>query len=96
MSGSDPWAAFFLGEASIGLTNVPNLEFVVANPEQGWVSFRRPMTKDMFILTLKSVNPCPECTQGKHPNCDGTMWDNDKDELENCVCAQLDHQIFGA
>lgn len=29
---------------------------------------------------------CPECTQGKHHNCDGTAWDHDRDELAACRC----------
>jgi uncharacterized protein with PIN domain len=30
--------------------------------------------------------PCPECQQGKHPNCDGTTWDYQKDEEGVCPC----------
>jgi hypothetical protein len=29
---------------------------------------------------------CPECRAGKHPNCDGTAWDDDADSLTGCSC----------
>lgn len=29
---------------------------------------------------------CPECKAGKHDNCDGTAWDDEKDELTECFC----------
>lgn len=34
---------------------------------------------------------CPECAAGKHPNCDGTAWDFDADELTTCACAGRNH-----
>jgi hypothetical protein len=36
------------------------------------------------------MSVCPECTQGKHGNCDGTAWDNETDAPTHCACA--DHQ----
>ena len=30
---------------------------------------------------------CPECTQGKHPNCNGQAWDNQTDTLTICECS---------
>jgi hypothetical protein len=36
----------------------------------------------------RQVKICPECATGKHRNCDGTVWDFDKDELTECECAQ--------
>lgn len=29
---------------------------------------------------------CPECKAGKHGNCDGTAWDDDKDDFTTCGC----------
>lgn len=34
---------------------------------------------------------CPECRTGKHPNCDGTAWDDDADSLTLCTCTGIDH-----
>lgn len=31
---------------------------------------------------------CPECAAGKHPNCDGTAWDHERDELTTCQCRE--------
>lgn len=28
----------------------------------------------------------PECVQGKHPNCDGTAWDEATDQPTDCLC----------
>lgn len=38
------------------------------------------------------VLPCPECEQGKHPNCDGTTWDYAKDEPTACPCDAAGHR----
>ena len=35
--------------------------------------------------------PCPECAQGKHGNCDGTTWDNELDEPAPCPCEAAGH-----
>lgn len=35
---------------------------------------------------------CPECTQGKHGNCDGGAWDLDTDQPTACDCAASDHK----
>lgn len=37
------------------------------------------------------IEACPECAQGKHPNCDGTTWDNEHDELTVCPCNEAGH-----
>lgn len=29
---------------------------------------------------------CPECSVGKHGNCDGTTWSNRDDQLVPCPC----------
>lgn len=36
--------------------------------------------------------PCPECAQGKHGNCDGTTWDNLLDEPAPCPCDEAGHE----
>lgn len=38
------------------------------------------------------VEPCPECHEGKHGNCDGTSWDKLQDGPAPCPCAVRDHQ----
>ena len=37
------------------------------------------------------VNPCPECTAGKHDNCDGRTWDTVTDDYTPCPCAGRGH-----
>jgi hypothetical protein len=39
----------------------------------------------------RPVEACPECQQGKHGNCDGTSWDDLRDEPTDCPCARRDH-----
>lgn len=34
---------------------------------------------------------CPDCTAGKHPNCDGTAWDHVTDAPTACTCTDGDH-----
>lgn len=29
---------------------------------------------------------CPECVAGKHQNCDGTAWDDERDDITECGC----------
>lgn len=31
---------------------------------------------------------CPDCGAGKHPNCDGTAWDADADDVTFCACSR--------
>jgi hypothetical protein len=38
------------------------------------------------------VEPCPECSAGKCDNCDGTTWDNIKDERVPCPCHAAGHR----
>lgn len=35
---------------------------------------------------------CPECAVGKHDNCNGLSWDNEKDSYTPCPCAVNDHK----
>lgn len=34
---------------------------------------------------------CPECAQGKCGNCDGSAWDNKKDDIVPCACSAEIH-----
>jgi hypothetical protein len=34
---------------------------------------------------------CRECSEGKHPNCDGSAWDNDADAEAPCTCPDPHH-----
>jgi hypothetical protein len=34
---------------------------------------------------------CPECTQGKHPNCSGQAWDSEADAPGPCTCTDESH-----
>lgn len=36
--------------------------------------------------------PCPECRAGKHPNCDGTTWNDIEDEYDWCPCTNDYHK----
>lgn len=36
-------------------------------------------------------NVCPECKQGKHPNCTGGAWDDEKDKPAVCDCYAQGH-----
>lgn len=38
-----------------------------------------------------SPEPCPECAQNKHGNCDGTGWDIGNDMSTECPCARMGH-----
>jgi hypothetical protein len=37
------------------------------------------------------LDPCPECRQGKHGNCDGLTWDDQADDLAPCPCYAAGH-----
>lgn len=37
-------------------------------------------------------DPCPECMQGKHANCDGFTWDERADAPTACPCEKRGHQ----
>ena len=39
-----------------------------------------------------AVATCPECTQGKHVNCDGAAWDDETDTPCPCECWANDHE----
>jgi len=39
-----------------------------------------------------NTEPCPECQQGKHGNCDGVTWDNLADGYVDCPCAERGHR----
>lgn len=36
--------------------------------------------------------PCPECRDGKHPNCDGSSWSEVDDAPADCPCGDPAHQ----
>lgn len=38
------------------------------------------------------MTPCPECTAGKHANCDGQTWDDERDEPGVCPCWVAGHE----
>lgn len=40
---------------------------------------------------LIGPEPCPECAQGKHGNCDGTAWDDESDGEAVCPCQEAGH-----
>lgn len=40
---------------------------------------------------LVGAEPCPECYQGKHDNCDGTTWDEPTDGEAVCPCHNRGH-----
>ena len=41
---------------------------------------------------MRDPNICPECISGKHQNCDGTAWHNERDEVVDCDCARGEHE----
>jgi hypothetical protein len=43
-------------------------------------------------MTVDSSAICPECSAGKHGNCDGTALDIETDEIVDCDCKHVDHQ----
>jgi hypothetical protein len=55
--------------------------------------FRPVVEVDGAPVTLHpgATTVCPECTNGKHPNCDGTSYDLDRDEPTLCACAHASH-----
>lgn len=40
---------------------------------------------------MEDISPCPECQAGKCGNCDGTMWNNKIDALDDCPCSSTGH-----
>jgi len=40
---------------------------------------------------MSSTPDCPECTQGKCGNCDGTSWNPKADDVDTCPCAERGH-----
>ena len=44
-----------------------------------------------MALSNEGSNMCPECSDGKHKNCDGTTWSNDLDRLVPCDCTPTDN-----
>jgi hypothetical protein len=34
---------------------------------------------------------CPECSAGKHPNCQGEAWDTEADAPVPCTCPDREH-----
>lgn len=44
------------------------------------------------LVAINSIEPCPECAQGKHPNCDGSSWDEDADAPAECPCYARNHE----
>lgn len=41
--------------------------------------------------TQKWSRICPECRSGKHPNCDGTAFDDVADDIVECRCPPAFH-----
>ncbi len=41
------------------------------------------------VLAYREDATCPECTSGKHRNCNGEAWSNILDELVSCNCRIL-------
>lgn len=53
---------------------------------------RTPWSLLPVYATLTPLfSPCPECEAGKCSNCDGTSWDNAKDDYIPCPCFIEDH-----
>jgi len=44
---------------------------------------------------MTDIEPCPECVQAKHGNCDGCTWDDVRDELAECPCDVAGHGQAG-
>jgi hypothetical protein len=44
---------------------------------------------------VNSTPDCPECTAGKHGNCDGTSWNPKADDVDTCPCAERGHGALG-
>lgn len=42
---------------------------------------------------MSSTPDCPECVQGKHRNCNGTSWNPDADDFDQCPCAARLHAV---
>jgi hypothetical protein len=40
----------------------------------------------MHDVPTSSAPICPECEQGKHPNCNGEAWDSVTDSITDCKC----------
>jgi len=44
------------------------------------------------IPATSQPGPCPECAQGKHPNCDGSTWNDRLDAYDACPCHTAGHR----
>lgn len=49
------------------------------------------LTRLGLVPAAPPVDPCPECIQDKHRNCDGTSWDVAQDQPAPCPCYTNDH-----
>jgi hypothetical protein len=46
---------------------------------------------DLCSACPRGAEPCPECQQGKHLNCDGMSWDMVADDEAPCPCEAAGH-----
>lgn len=57
----------------------------------------RQMTVEDCIAEVEAassyVEPCPECSVGKHGNCDGRTLDHARDEIVPCPCRAAGHNL---
>jgi hypothetical protein len=49
------------------------------------------MSDPTLLPRTNMVPPCPECQQGKHPNCDGWTWNPGTDAPDTCPCHAAGH-----
>lgn len=54
-------------------------------------ALRLDTTTGLALSIVSGPQPCPECMQGKHQNCDGGTWDEVHDEPAPCPCSEVGH-----
>ena len=76
----------------------------LARHAEDWLAYQRGDLDAATLMSRTGFDPeiaaaiataikpvCPECTQGKHGNCDGTAWDEARDEVALCHCTEEGH-----
>ncbi len=89
------WDAGDVATASVVFTSLSRGETKVADefPADEAPSLAGKSVEDLAGAKAveESAPICPECTAGKHQNCEGQAWDNAADEPTDCACAVAGH-----
>lgn len=66
-----------------------------ARDEQGLIAMMAATVAPKVSAPIPDLQPCRECREGKHGNCDRTTWDEALDCSAECPCAKMGHGSSG-